>query len=153
MNDFDPTMNAVFREYAELGLRRHHLLSEGKDESAEVLEAEERMDALWPRLDEVQRRSLNGMASDLNWIRRKGEPPPKGRKTPMEVSAEEQKELSAAIKAKEWHRILHYLRLCAPVFEVALLAREREIAYAAVGLPAYARVFSHGTLPLEKARR
>jgi len=82
------------------------------------------------------------MASDLNWIRRKGEPPPKGRKTPIEVSAQEQQELSTAIKSREWHRILHYLRLCAPAFQAASLARERGIAYEAIGLPGYARVFN-----------
>ena len=51
------------------------------------------------------------------------------------------KELSAAIKLKEWHRILHYLRLCAPSFQAASLARERGIAYDAIGFPDHARVF------------
>jgi len=146
MREFEPTIDAVFREYADLGLRRHQLLSAGKDDSAEVAEAEERMDTLWPRLDEVQRRSLKGMASDLNWIRRKGEPPPKGRKTPVEVSEQDQQELSAAIRSKEWHRILHYLRLCAPAFQAASLARERGIAYEAIALPGYARVFSESVV-------
>jgi hypothetical protein len=141
MKEFDPTIDAVFREYADLELRRHHLLSAGRDNSAEIVEAEERMDTLWPKLDEVQRRNLKSMASDLNWVRRKGEPPPKGRKTAGEVSEQDQQELSAAIRSREWHRILHYLRLCAPAFQAASLARERGIAYEAVGLPGYARVF------------
>jgi hypothetical protein len=138
----DPMIDAVFREYADLALRRHHLLSEGKRDSGEVSDAEERMDTLWPKLDQPQRRCLKGMVSDLNWIRRKAELPPKGRKSPSEVSTHEQQELSAAIKAKDWHRILHYLRLCAPFFHAASLARERGIAYEAIGLPGYARVFS-----------
>jgi hypothetical protein len=137
----DPVIDTVFREYADLCLRRHRLLSEGKEDSAEVSEVEGRMDALCPKLDEVQRRSLKGMASDLSWIRRKGEPPPKGRKTPIEVSAQEQQELAAAINSKDWHRILHYLRRCAPAFQAASLARERGIAYEAIGLPDYSRVF------------
>jgi hypothetical protein len=142
MNEFDPTIDAVYCDYADLGLRRHHSLSEGKEDSAEVSDAEAGMDTLWPRLDEVQRRCVKGMASDLNWVRRKGEPAPQGRKTPIEVSAQELQELSAAITSKEWHRILHYLRLCAPAFQAASLARERAIAYEAIGLPGYARVFS-----------
>src|SRR6266542_212155 len=142
MTEFDPTVDAAFREYADLELRRHHLLLDGKEDSVEIAEAEDRMDNLWTKLDDVQRRSLSGMASDLNWIRRKGKPPPKGRKTPEEVEATEQQELSAAIKLREWHRILHYLRLCAPTFQSALLAREREIAYDAIGFPEYARVFA-----------
>jgi hypothetical protein len=62
------------------------------------------------------------------WIRRKGKPPPRGRKTPEEVPATELEELSVAIKSKKWHQILHYLRVCAPAFEPASLARERGIA-------------------------
>src|SRR5690242_11393860 len=141
MKKFDPTIDAVFREYADLELRRHQLLLAGKHDTAEVAEAEEQMETLWPGFDEVQRRSLKGMASDLNWVRRQGEPPPKGRKTVGEVGEQDQQELSTAIRSKDWHRILHYLRLCAPAFQAASLARERGIAYEAIGLPGYARVF------------
>src|SRR5437762_3383480 len=97
MSSFDPTMDAVFRESAELELRCHYLLLEGKENTTESLAAEGRMTVLWEKLDDVQRRSLNGMGSDLNWVRRKGEPPPKGRKGPEEVTAAEQQELVAAI--------------------------------------------------------
>jgi hypothetical protein len=141
MAEFAPTIDAAFREYADLELRCHHLLLDGKEDSLETTEAEDRMEKLWPKLDDVQQRSLRGMASDLSWIRRKGEPPPRGRKTPEEVAATDRQELSAAIKSKEWHRILHYLRLCAPTFQAASLARERAIAYDAIGFPHYARVF------------
>ncbi len=141
MKELDPMVDSVFRMYADLVLDRHRLLSTGKDESAAIVEAEERMDALWPGFDEAQRRSLKGMESDLNWIRRKGAPPPKGRKATVEVVDHELRELSAAIKSEGWHRILHYLRLCAPAFQSASLARERGIAYQAIGFPGYARIF------------
>src|SRR5437867_4024333 len=137
MSDFDPTIDAAFREYADLELRRHHLILEGKENSLEIADAEVRMDELWAKLDGVQRRSVSGMASDLNWVRRDGQPPPKGRQTPEEVTAAERQELSAAMELREWHRVLHYLRLCAPTFQAALLARERGIAYAAIGFPEY----------------
>lgn len=142
MTSSDPIIDAVFREYTELELRHHQLLQVRKEDSVEIAEAEDRMNLLWPKLDDVQRQSLRGMASDLNWIRRNGQLPPKGRKTPEEVSAAELWELSAAMNSKKWHRILHYLRLCGPVFQTASLARERGIAYDAIGFPNYARAFN-----------
>src|SRR2546423_9676804 len=133
MSSLDPTIDAVFREYADLQLRRHYLLLEGKDNAPETAAAEDQLDELWDKLDEVQRRSLNGMGSDLNWVRRKGEPPPKGRKGPEEVTAAEQQELVAAIGSKERHKTLHYLRLCAPMIPVVTLAYLRGRVYEAMG--------------------
>lgn len=146
MSSFDPTLDTAFRESAELELRCHHLLLEGKENDPEIQAAEDRMTVLWEKLDEVQRRSLNGMGSDLNWVRRKCEPPPKGRKLPTEVTDEEQQELAAALFMLDWHRILHYLRLCAPRLSIAYLAQRRGTAYDGVGLHAYARVF-HELVP------
>src|SRR6266852_7963618 len=99
MSSFNPTMDAAFRESAELELRCHHLLLDGKENDPEILAAEDRMTALWEKLDENQRRSLNGMGSDLNWVRRKGEPPPRGRQKPEDVTSIEQQELAAAMEA------------------------------------------------------
>jgi len=152
MSEFDPTIDPTFLEYADLELRCHCLLLGDKEDSAEIAEAEDRMEKLWTRLDAVQQRSLRGMASDLSWIPRKGEPPPRGRKSPEDVAATEQQELSAAIKLKDWHRILHYLRLCAPVFQPASLARERAIAYDAIGFPSYARLFEAKAIEFANAR-
>ena len=61
------------------------------------------------------------------------------RKAREAVTATEQQELVAAIGSKEWHKTLHYLRLCAPVFPIVTLARLRGTAYDAIGLPAYAK--------------
>ena len=141
MSPFDPTTDAVFREYADLELRCHHLLLEMKENAPELAAAEDRMDVLWEQLDEVQRRSLKGMGSDLNWVRRKGESPPNGRKDPTDVPPLEQQELMAAIGSKEWHKVLHDLRLCAPLFPVITLAHLRGSAYDAIGFPTYASVF------------
>jgi hypothetical protein len=141
MSPFQPIVDAAFREYAELELLCHHLLLEGKENAPETLAAEDRMEALWQKLDEVQRRSLNGMASDLNWVRRNGEPPPKGRKTPEEVAATERQTLVAAMESKEWHGLLHHLRVCAPTMAPVQLAYLRGIAYDALGFPAYSSVF------------
>jgi hypothetical protein len=141
MSEFEPTIDAAFREYAELELRCHKLLVEGREDSLEISQAEDRMEELWPKLDNTQQRSLRGMASDLSWIRRKGEAPPKGRRTPEDVVPAEQQELLAAVKARAWHRILHFLRLCAPNFQPSALARERALAYDAIGFPNYAKTF------------
>lgn len=137
----DPKADAGFVEYADSCLRHHQLLMEGKEASPEIAEIEDRMEELWLQLDEIQRQSLNGISSDLNWIRREGEPPPRGRTSPTEVCLHDQEELSAAMKSKDWHRVLHYLRLCAPAFESASLARERSVAYEFIGLPSYAKLF------------
>ena len=141
MPSFDPTMDAAFRVSAELELRCHYLLLAGEENSPEILVAEGRMTVLWEKLDEVQRRSLNGMGSDLNWVRRKGEPPPKGRKGPEEVTDAEQQELAAAMSLKEWHKVLHFLRVCAPIFSIVKLAELRGRAYEELGLRVYASVF------------
>src|SRR5688572_4735239 len=115
MIPFEPNLDAAFREYADLQLRRHYLLLDGREDAPEALRAEDGMEDLWEKLDEVQRRSLNGMGSDLNWVRRKGEPPPNGRKSGDEIPQNDQQELVTAIVSKEWHKVLHYLRVCSPV--------------------------------------
>src|SRR5260370_20240212 len=113
MRTFDSVIDAASREYAELQLRRHNLLQEGKENTPEASAIEDRMDVLWGKLDEDQRRNLNGMASDLNWVRRNGDPPPKGPKSPEEVAATEREKLVAAMESKEWHGLLPQLRVCA----------------------------------------
>ena len=152
MSEFDPKMDTAFQEYARHLLVRHRLLCAGKGDSEEIADAEDAMEAIWPTFDEVQRRSLNGMASDLIWIRTNGAPPPKGRKTAADVPEVDQKQLEAAMKAKQWHSILHYLRLCAPVFQAASLARERSVAYSAIGLDEYASEFNNGFVNLSRSR-
>jgi hypothetical protein len=142
MAKYDPMMDEAFHEYAGLRLSRHYLLMEEKDDSDEAAEVEARMEKLWPSFDDKQRQSLSGMGSDLNWILRKYLPAPKGRQTANEVPATDLEELYAARQAIEWHRILHYLRLCTPCFRPASLATERRTAYDAIGLPQYANVFA-----------
>jgi hypothetical protein len=61
MRDFTPRTDAVYREYAEKQLRRHFLLIEGKSDSDEADQIEERLAVLWEDLNEAQRRSLNGV--------------------------------------------------------------------------------------------
>jgi hypothetical protein len=129
-------MSDRFREYATLVLQRHSKLLEGAHDSS-IEEIEDRLDAIWPELDEVQRTSLKGMESDLNWIRRNGELPPKGRKTHADVSESELVELSTAIRSKDWHYVLHLLRICAASIPAASLALDRSIAYRAIGLDDY----------------
>jgi tetratricopeptide (TPR) repeat protein len=150
MSQFDPTIDAIFREYVELQLRRHNLLTEGKEKDPEFDQTEDKMTELWEKLDATQRLSVNGMASDLNWIRRKGQPPAKGR-TVGEVNPAERHELLSARALEEWHKFLHYLRLCASIIPAASLAYLRGTTYDAVGLPAYATDFFELAADLEPA--
>src|ERR1022692_2077257 len=99
MRDFTPKTDAAYREYADMQLRRHSLLIGGKGESEEAGEIEERLSVLWEGMDETQRHSLNGMAADLNWLRRRGTPPPKGRDL-SEVTEAELRDLQTAQDAQ-----------------------------------------------------
>ncbi len=112
MPDFTPKTDAAYREYADKQLRRHFLLVDGKGDSDEAAEIEERLSALWEGMDQTQRHSLNGIASDLNWLRRRGTPPPKGRAA-SEVADAELQQLQAAQNAQDWYATLHHLRVCA----------------------------------------
>ena len=148
MSPFDPTIDASFREYADLQLRRNALLTEGKEQDPEFDHIEDRMTELWETLDETQRNSANGMGSDLNWIRRKGLPAPMSRKA-QEVSRAEQDELLAALQSNEWHRLLYYLRVCSPTILAANLAYRRGQAYNAIGFPSYSIGFYELAADLE----
>src|ERR1019366_5247114 len=52
---------------------------------------------------------------------------------------------------REWHKILHYLRLCAPVFPIVTLAYLRARAYEDLGLRSYASVFYEMAADLDAA--
>jgi hypothetical protein len=101
-----PTVDATYRNFADLLLRRHRLFLEGKGDEAEVDEVEDALSALWEKLDEEQRQSLNRMGSDLNWARRGGSPPPMGRKG-EEVTGDDRRNLAAAKSAEDWHAVLY----------------------------------------------
>ena len=73
MSHFNPTLNNQYRHYAELLLDHHRFLIERNDDSVEAVAAE--LTAPWDELDATQRRSLAGLGSDLNWVRRDLEPP------------------------------------------------------------------------------
>jgi hypothetical protein len=116
-------------------------LAQGKDDSDEVAEVEERLGALWESLDDAQRRSLNGMASDLNWLRRRGASPPKGR-SESEVTDADLHELQAARDTEDWTAILHRLRVCAPALPADLVACQRGTCYGKLGYPQISAAFA-----------
>ncbi len=147
MPSFDPKIDEAFREYAKLELRCHLILSAGQEDSPDLADVEEQMTLLWEKLDEDQRQCLNGMASDLNWIRRHFEPPPKGRKTPNEVSEDDQRELRSAVGVN-WHKFLHFLRLCAPLSSPDMLAVLRARAYTAADMPEIGGIFYEQVIKL-----
>jgi hypothetical protein len=136
-----PIVDDRYRRYAELLLQHHRLLSEGRDEATETEAVEEEMTGLWERMDDAQRRSLSGLGSDLNWVRRGCRPPPKGRQS-AEVTAQELQALAEAQGENDWHGLLHWLRLCAPRTSPARLASLRASAWAALQFPQLARLFS-----------
>ena len=135
-----PTIDSSYRAYADLLLRRHRLLGQGKDKGEEIAEVEDGLSALWEDLDEAQRQSLNGMGSDLNWARRRGTPAPMARKA-HDVREADREALTAAIEAKDAHAVLFWLRCCASSMPLAELAERRQQAYASTGFPQVADVF------------
>jgi hypothetical protein len=132
-----PNVDTGFRKYAELLLRRHSHLMDGRADDPETEKIDEDLSALWEQLDESQRRSLSGMGSDLNWVGRQGALAPKARSAEV-VTAEDRRLLAEAEAQKDWHATLHYLRVCAPVLAIDDVARRRAAAYVGIGLPAYA---------------
>jgi hypothetical protein len=141
MANITSKIDAAYREYAEKQIRRHFLLIEDKGDGDEADEIEARLAILWEGLDDAQRRSLNGIASDLNWLRRRGAAPPKGRAA-SEVTEADLCELQATQDAQDWHAILHYLRVCAPAVPQDLLAYSRATCYHKLDFPQIAAAFA-----------
>ncbi len=140
MDAFTPTLNEAYLDYADRLLQHHRLLGEGKETADELRAVEDEMTDLWDRLDPIQRKSLSGLGSDLNWVRRGGTLAPRGPK-PEDVSPADRQALQEARNTSEWHRFLHQLRVCAPALPVLDLARLRAETWSQLGQPRIARVF------------
>jgi hypothetical protein len=140
MDAYAPVVNEVYREYADRLLRHHHLLAEGEESSDEAIRVEDEMTELWDRLDPVQRKSLSGLGSDLNWVRRGGRLAPLAPR-PEDISPGDWEALHAASAASNWHTFLHQLRLCGALIPVNELARLRAETWSTLGEPRIARVF------------
>lgn len=140
-----PKIDAAYRDYASALMQHHELLSSG----GELEEVEDLLANLWDRLDEDQRQSLRGLSSDLNWARRRGEPPPKGRPA-MEVTQAELAEYKDAQNAEDWHAILHHLRVCGPALPRDLLAYSRATCFSKLGLLRISVAFTDLTIELSR---
>lgn len=149
MSGTKPTVDNLYRRYAELLFHHHRLLCEGRDDDVETDVVEEEMTPLWDRLDPAQRHSLSGLSSDLNWVRRHCQPPPRGKKA-EEVTPQDLEALAKAREDGDWHRLLHFLRLCAPKTPSSELAHWRGKAWAALDFPQLAGLF--GNLAAERDR-
>src|SRR5262245_20941243 len=117
-----PIVDDLYRKYATLRVQLHHLFAEDKHESAEAEAVEEQLTELWDTLTDQQRLSLNGMAADLNWVRRGGDPAPRGPKR-EDVPLDGWTKLVNAIGARDWHALLYYMRTCYPILSFATLVR------------------------------
>lgn len=140
MGNFTPIIHDDYLRYADLLLQHHRLLCAGIEESDEIESIEDEMTALWDRLDSVQRASLSGLGSDQNWIRRNGEPAPRGKKR-EEVTPQDKEALDRSIKEEDWHAALHYIRICHCLFPNDYLANLRSIAWLKLGFPEIANLF------------
>lgn len=134
------TTNDPYRRYADLLLEYHRLLVAGGDASAETAAVEEEMTGLWDGFTDVQRRELSGLSSDLNWLRRKGEPAPQGRR-PDAVTSDDMQALEEAQEAGNWQGLLHQIRVCAPKLPLSQLAQLRALAWDRAVFPEVAHYF------------
>jgi tetratricopeptide (TPR) repeat protein len=143
-------MDSTYRKFAELQLAHHDLLAQGKDELPEAEELEARMTVLWHGLDDAQRKSLNGMGSDLSWLRSRGAAPPNGRSA-VDVTEVELAELESAQQNMSWHAILYHLRVCAAALPQDLLAYSRATCYFKLDLPQMSVPFADLTVELSRS--
>ncbi|MGL4551982.1 MAG: tetratricopeptide repeat protein [Gemmataceae bacterium] len=129
-----------FTAYAKALVRHHALIEEGKGDGPEAEKAEETLSALWDRLTDSQRVQLRGLSSDLNWLRRKYAPPPRGRKR-EDVTPEELREFYRLNEAQDYLRMLPALRVCASAVPPVYVAFVRATCYSRLGLPPAAILF------------
>lgn len=140
MEHFTPIINDEYKKYAALLSRHHDLLCALIEDGEEIESIEDEMTVLWDRLDSVQRASLSGLGSDQNWIRRNGEPAPRGKKR-EDVTPEDKEALERSMNANDWHAVLHYIRVCRSWLPNDYLANIRSIAWIKIGLPEIANPF------------
>lgn len=142
----------TFRAYVQALLRHHALLSEGKDNGAQVEVVEDRMSALWPQLDEGLQREIRGISSDLNWLRRGYTPPPKGRRkedvTWAELEEFQRLNEAAHVDKSALLPLLHAVRACASALEDGLVALCRARCYVGLELPELSEPFLKATIDL-----
>lgn len=139
MSEYTPIINDQFRQYADMLCQHDRLLFDAATEpELDLVESE--MTQLWNELDAVQQRSLSGLSSDLNWLRRGGQSAPKG-KSPVEVTGGELRDLWRARDMRDWHKLLHYLRVYSGQFSPLEIAALRATAWQALGFPHVARMF------------
>jgi len=133
-------MNEAYLRYADLLLRNYCLLEKGNEETRETEALEEEMNKAWEALDSDQRKSLSGLGSDLGWVRRKGAPAPRGPQ-PEDGAAGSFQALLKAKDDKDWHLMLHQLRLCSPQISSFKTAWDRGRAWAKLKQPRIAWLF------------
>jgi hypothetical protein len=140
ITSYDPRFDQAYMEYTEMLLRRHFILLNGAETSPELEGIDEQLTLIWDQLDESQRKSLNGMGSDLNWVRRRGKLAPKARKE-REITTEDGKELNDALSNKQWNKLLYFLRVCSAQISAERMALMRAQAYENLNLERVASVF------------
>ena len=140
-------IDADFEAYAVALLRHHYLIAEGKEDDPEAERTEELLSDLWGKLNDTQRQQLRGLSSDLNWLRRKYAPPPKGRKR-EDITPEELREFYRLNADQDYLRLLPALRVCAAAVPPVFVAFVRGTCYSRLGLQAAASLFLQAAIDL-----
>ena len=146
---YAPAMTDAYLAYAAHSLRYHDLQLRNDADTSAAEGLEEEMSAQWSSLDDVQRKSLSGIGSDLIWIRSKAVLAPRGRKL-EEIEESDKRMLLEATKSNDYHAVLHHLRICAAAVSPEKLAFARGGAYRHAGLPRLGAIFHDFAAELDK---
>lgn len=147
-----PQQDDQYRHYVELLLSHHSHVAAGANDSdeTEAIEAiEDAMTQLWDELDIDQRRSLSGLSSDLNWVRRRGHLAPRATPSDRVTDADVERAIEASGRG-EWHDVLRHLRVCSAKLSPVQVAKLRSTAWQQLGFPQIARQFAGFASELER---
>lgn len=135
MENYLPTIESDrINDYAWLTVERHKLLLASPEEleesggTEELWRVEDKMAKGWQLLSEAERQSVSGLASDLAWVRRKGDLAPNSHSS-ADVSLEDVKLLIQSLIDGQVYQSLHYVRVCLPFTGNHLAAMWRSRLY------------------------
>ncbi|HJT33442.1 MAG TPA: hypothetical protein VJ783_15470 [Pirellulales bacterium] len=109
------------------------------------------MTHLWDELDSAQKQSLSGLGSDLNWIRRRGQPAPRAKLADQVTDAEIERVVRAC-DIGDWNGLLHDLRICGARLPAAEIARLRATAWQELGFAKLSKLFASFATELQASQ-
>lgn len=139
-------MTDSYRGYVDLSRQLHNLFRLDLEDSLQADAVREEMDALWDSLDDEQRETVRGLASDFRWLRRGSAPSKRAKEEALD------EDLPALVRARRIDNprdVLKYLRRCAPYLPTARTAYFRGKLWCSLGDDETALLFFEHARTLE----